>query len=277
VGAGNYDVIYGGKGDDVIVGGNKAELIVGGTGIDAAVFNGNLARFAVTKVDGTYTVSDKTGIYGTDTLTNVESLSFTDFTVNLTVQASAASIAAPVLQRLEELYVAFFNRIPDADGLAYWIGQFKNGSTINQIADIFYSAGASAQYSSLTGFSTSMTNTDFINVFYKNVLGRPEGADAGGLAYWSAKLADGSSIRSSLASDILTAAHTFKGDATFGWVADLLDNKAAVANNIAVNWGLNYSTDAYTHGVAIAAAVTPTSTATAIALIGLTTTDMHLG
>jgi Ca2+-binding RTX toxin-like protein len=62
------------------------------------------------------------------------------------------------------------------------------------------------------------------NVFYKNVLGRAEGADAGGLSYWNGKLADGSSTRWSLAQDILASAHTFKGNATYGYVADLLDN-----------------------------------------------------
>ncbi len=76
-----------------------------------------------------------------------------------------------------------------------------------------------------------------LEAFYKNVLGRPEGADAGGLAYWNGKLSSGESTRSSLANDILGSAHTFKGDATWGWVADLLDNKIAVANKIAIEWG----------------------------------------
>jgi hypothetical protein len=277
IGTALSDSMIGNGANNVLTGGSGNDSMDGGAGTDTAVYSGNLANYTLTKTGGSYSAAANTGIDGTDTLSNIESLKFTDFTVNLEIQASAASIAPSTLQRLEELYVAFFNRIPDADGLAYWIGQFKNGSTVNQIADIFYSAGASATYSSLTGFSTSMTNTDFINVFYKNVLGRPEGADAGGLAYWSGKLADGSSSRSSLASDILTAAHTFKGDATYGWVANLLDNKAAVANKIAVNWGLNYNTDAYTHGVTIAAAVTSTSTDAAIALVGLTASDMQLG
>lgn len=125
----------------------------------------------------------------------------------------------------------------------------------------------SSTFSALTGFSTSMTNEDFLNVFYKNVLDRLEGADAGGLAYWNSKLADGSSTRSSLANDILDSAHTFKGNPTWGWVANLLDNKIAVANTIAVEWGLTYNTDAYTRGVVIAAASTPNDTTKALRLV----------
>ncbi len=136
--------------------------------------------------------------------------------------------------------------------------------------------GASSTFASLTGFSTSMTNEDFLNDFYKNVLGRPEGAEAGGLAYWNGKLADGSSTRSSLANDILESAHSFKGNPTWGWVADLLDNKIAVANKIAVEWGLTYNTDAYTRGVAIAAAITPTDTLAALALVGVSAADLNI-
>jgi hypothetical protein len=79
-------------------------------------------------------------------------------------------------------------------------------------------------------------------------------------------------------STILSSAHTYKGDATLGWVADLLDNKITVANQFAVDWGLNYNTpsESITQGMAIAAAVTPTSTTAAIALIGVSATDMEI-
>ena len=74
-----------------------------------------------------------------------------------------------------------------------------------------------------------MINADFVTVVYKNVLGRPDGADAEGLAYWSGKSADGIASRGALVSTILDSAHTYKGDASFGFVADLLDNKITVA------------------------------------------------
>jgi hypothetical protein len=80
-------------------------------------------------------------------------------------------------------------------------------------------------------------------------------------------------------STILDSAHTFKGSPTFGYVADLLDNKIAVAKRIAVDWGLNYlSADAsISNGMAIAAAVTPTDTSAAIALVGVSPANINLG
>jgi len=75
----------------------------------------------------------------------------------------------------------------------------------------------------------------------------------------------------------LSSAHAFKGDATWGWVADLLDNKVAVASKIAIEWGLTDNTDAYSKGAAIASAITPTDTAVALALVGVADADLNLG
>ena len=143
------------------------------------------------------------------------------------------------------------------------------GMGIDTITQAFYSAGV--QYAALTGFSATMTNADFVNVVYRNVLGRTGGADAGGLAYWSGELESGRASRGSLVSTILDSAHTFKGDATWGWVANLLDNKFAVARQVAVDWGLNYLTPdaSVSNGMAIAKAVTPTDISAAIALVGI--------
>ena len=272
-----HNTINAGAGDDDIYAGPGNDTIDGGAGIDSAVYVGNVSNYTVTKGASSYTVTDKARADGTDTLTNIERLQYGDKTINLTVQSQAAAAPRADVVRLSELYVAFFNRLPDADGLSYWIGQKVGGQSIDQIAETFYNAGV--QYSSLTGFSASMSNTAFIDVIYKNVLGRAEGADAGGLAYWNAKLVDGSATRGSLVSTILDSAHTFKGNKDYGYVADLLDNKIAVAQTFAIDWGLNYNTanDSITNGMAIAAAITPTSTAAAISLIGVDPTALHLG
>ena len=274
-GLGN-DFLIGNAVNNVLRGNAGNDSLDGGEGTDTAIFNGTLSNYMLNKAGGTYTVQAKAGTDGTDTLIAVESLRFTDKTVNLTVQAKAAAAPQADVIRLTELYVAFFNRVPDADGLAYWIEQKSAGQSISQIADVFYSAGV--QYANLTGFSASMSNGDFVNVVYRNVLGRPGGADAEGLAYWSGLLADGKATRGSLVSTILDSAHTFKGNATFGFVADLLDNKYAVAKTFAIDWGLNYNTPAesISQGMAIAAAITPTSTAAAISLIGVSAADMVL-
>jgi serralysin len=274
--AGN-DALTGDAGNNSFVGRAGNDSIDGGGATDTANFSGSLVNYTLTGSGGSYTVRANSGSDGTDTLSNIEALKFADKTVNLTIQAIAAAAPQADVQQVEELYVAFFNRVPDADGLAYWLGQMSAGQSINQIAEAFYSAGI--QYSSLTGFSSGMSNADFVNVVYRNVLGRSDGADAGGLAYWTEELASGQATHGSLVSTILSSAHTYKGDATWGWVPDLLDNKISVANQFAVTWGLNYNTpdESIARGMAIASAVTPTDTAAAIALIGVLASDMNLG
>ena len=249
--------------------------IDGGLGLDTSIYSKPYSNFRVKRnSDGSTSV---TGNGVSDTLVNIERLQFSDKTINLTVQAKAASAPPADVTRLVELYTAFFNRIPDADGMSFWIDEMKSGKTINQVAESFYNAGVN--YSSLTGFSLTMKNADFINVIYKNVLGRKDGADAGGLSFWETEITSGRATRGTLVTDILDSAHTFKGNATWGWVADLLDNKITVAKKFSIDMGLNYNTpeESITKGMAIASAITATDTSAAVTLIGVTEANLHLG
>ena len=206
----------------------------------------------------------------------VEILEFSDYVLNFSIQDKAAAIDGSDLIRLEELYIAFFNRTPDADGLEFWIDALELGQSITEIAEQFYNAGI--QYSEVTGYSPDMSSDDFIHTVYRNVLGRA-GADQGGLDFWNDALTSGTSSRGSLVDDILDAAHTYKDDQEWGWVVDLLENKAEVATKLAVEWGLNNKTpeEAISQGMAIAAEVSPDSIADAIALTGLALDSIDLG
>jgi Ca2+-binding RTX toxin-like protein len=272
--AGN-DILNGEDGDDNFIAGVGDDKIDGGNGVDTVIFKEKFKDYEITKTTNGFTVKYKyfTSSEGSDSITNVEHLKFADLDLNLTVKNKSSKIDPSDLKTLIELYIAFFNRTPDADGMSYWIDQVNAGKSISMIADAFYTIGASDQFKALTGFSTTMSNEDFINTFYRNVLGRDQGADEGGLAYWNSMLSNGSSTRSTLAKDILTAAHTFKGNAEFGWVADLLDNKVAVGKTIAVDWGINMTNNAYERGVEIANAVTTTDTSYAIRLVGFLTAE----
>jgi len=81
-----------------------------------------------------------------------------------------------------------------------------------------------------------------------------------------------------LVTNILDSAHTFKGDKTWGWVADLLDNKIVVAKKFSIDMGLNYNTpeESITKGMAIASAITATDTSAAVTLIGVTEANFLL-
>jgi len=270
VGTAGDDRLGGTAADESFTGGPGNDVLTGGGGTDTARYAGARADYRLFNAGSTITVTDKQSARdGIDSLSQIERVAFSDMTVNLGIGANARTISAGQLKLLQELYVAFFNRVPDADGLSYWIDQARGGQQVQSIAESFYSAAL--LYPSLTGYSAAMGSGDFVNLVYRNVLGRSEGADAEGLAYWRGALDSGAQSRGQLVTTILASAHSFKGRSDFGWVADLLDNKAAVAQAFAVDMGLNYNTaeQSIQQGMAIAAAVTPTSTAAAISLIGV--------
>jgi serralysin len=270
----------GGSGNDVLIGNDAAnrleggggnDTIDGGAGTDSLAYSAPISGFKVTYANGTATVTGA----GTDTAVNFEKIVFSDRSIDLGVSAAASHVSSASLTKVIELYTAFFNRVPDGEGMEYWLGRVAAGVSVSSIANSFYEAAV--QYSSLTGYSASMSNANFVDVIYRNVLGRTS-ADAEGLAYWTTALASGAETRASLVDTILASAHTFKGNATYGWVADLLDNKALVGKVFAVDLGLSFNTpeQSISQGMAIAAAVTPTSTSAAIALIGVQPSDIHL-
>jgi V8-like Glu-specific endopeptidase len=272
------DVLSGTVADENLRGGGGADWVNGMGGTDTAVYVGSRNEYRLGNAEFGFTVADlRPGRDGNDNLANMERVVFSDMTVNLGIGAESRTLAPYQVKTLEELYLAFFDRVPDADGLAFWMTQTRAGQSIDQTADAFYAAALI--YPTLTGYNASMGSADFVNVIYRNVLGRAEGADAGGLAFWTQALDSGTETRGSLVTDILYSAHTFKGDATWGWVANLLDNKAYVAHKFAVEMGLGYITPAASiaHGMEIAGAVTATDTSLAIALIGVSDTFSTLG
>ena len=261
-------------GADKLLGGAGNDSLDGGIGTDTAIYTGNLSNFVITKTVTGLTLKDNTGANGTDTVKNIDQLKFDDATINLTIQSKTATthIASATLKVIQELYVGFFKRIPDADGLEYWIDQYKAGKTINQIADAFYDAGV--QYSSTTGYSATMTSAEFIKIVYANVLGRT-GSTAPNtteIDFWNQKLIAATETRGSVVTTMLDTVHTqYANDPQWGWVGKLLDNKAAVASKVAVEWGITYNDPSIsiTKGMEIASAVTVDSVTEAINLVGV--------
>ncbi len=274
------DIIVGNQLDNRIEGGLGADTIDGGLGTDTTVFAGDRNDYSLMglSISSRLDMSIKNNkiVSDRDVTIGVERYEFRDMRIDLTVGDTARAVGATAVKNIAELYVAYFNRIPDSEGMNYWLQQFKSGVSIDTIGKSIYAAAISPTFSALTGYSSSMSNVDFIRTIYKNVLGRNE-VDQGGLDYWNSALSKpegsvGAETRGTLINTILNAAHGFKNDATYGWVANLLDNKFTVANYFAIEQGISYLTpeENYQRGVAIAAAVTPIDTKAAISLIGVT-------
>ena len=271
-GSAGSDTINGLGGSDTITGAGGNDSIDGGTGSDTAMFTGDRSQYQLSRSGGTIQVPDTVGGRdGTDTLTNVETLRFADRTVDLTMGSRVQGLPAASLKTLEELYVGFFNRVPEASGLGYWIDLVKGGLPLTSVADQFYAAGVQFGL-----YPASMTNAQFIQEIYKNVLFRPPGSatapNADEIAYWNNRLVKGLDTKGTMVLQMLHDVHAgFENHPVYGFVAASLNNKALVANYYAVAQGLGYL-DAQTNisfGVQLAAAITPTDTSAAIALIGV--------
>ncbi len=102
-----------------------------------------------------------------------------------TPQATPIAVATPRTRRAEvaRLYLAYFLRKPDEEGLEYWVGVRQSGRSLAQISAEFV---GSNEFRMRYG---SLSNRQFVELIYGNVLGRS--ADAGGLEYWKGALERG--------------------------------------------------------------------------------------
>lgn len=98
-------------------------------------------------------------------------------TASLANSAEASMLVEPV----NRLYAAYFERSPDAGGLQFWVGRLRGGAGLGAVSAAFAS---SAEF---VGTYGSLSDQAFVDLVYRNVLGR--NADAGGLAYWTGQLA----------------------------------------------------------------------------------------
>jgi hypothetical protein len=81
------------------------------------------------------------------------------------------------------LYLGFFKRIPDSGGLKGWVAQLRTGTSINTIASAFT---RSQEFQNTYG---ALTNSEFITLVYRNVLGRAP--DTAGFNDWTSRLNGG--------------------------------------------------------------------------------------
>ena len=105
----------------------------------------------------------------------------------------AAGVWAPDPAAVDAMrfYETAFDRLPDADGLSFWIGARHGGLTPSQMAEAFT---GSAEFAARYG---APSNEGFVERLYLNALDRP--ADAEGLAHWADCLDSGDLSRAEVA------------------------------------------------------------------------------
>jgi len=113
-------------------------------------------------------------------------------------------------ENVTKLYVATFNRAPDANGLQYWVA---TGIALEDIASSFFD-----QNETKALYPDGYSNIDFINNIYINLFGHSP--DQAGLTYWQDKLDNNLISKSKF---ILAVENGALGDDKA-----ILDNKSAV-------------------------------------------------
>ncbi|MEM1429364.1 MAG: DUF4214 domain-containing protein [Pseudomonadota bacterium] len=182
--------VWGTSADDVMTGGTGNDTLFGDAGQDTLELQAGIDAYAVT-VDASSTVrlSDRgRAETGQDVLTQVEAVSFAagnaalpDGRLDLDALTGIADLTVAEITTFTEMYIAYFDRAPDALGLFYWGTRFSEGMTLAEIAESFF-----VQPETRALYPSDMANSDLVREAYENFFERaPDGA---GWAYWTAEL-----------------------------------------------------------------------------------------
>lgn len=227
------------SGDDVVIGGGGNDSIDGGSGVDTAKYAGTATHFSVTINKGSATiVTDRKGIEGTDSLLNVENIDFQTGTkdINLDILDGVVNVSSSDLLAFIEMYIAYFNRAPDAEGLFYWGTRLSEGMSKEQIAKSFY-----VQPETQALYPNPDDTEGFVTSVYNNFLGRAP--DAEGFAYWVNELDTGSISQPLFLLAIINGAKAATGNPDD---VDYFTNKANIGAYFSVIKGMSDTDNAKT-------------------------------
>jgi hypothetical protein len=142
-------------------------------------FPGVRADYSITETADGYQVAELAGGGATAVPRNAR-LRFADVSVGLDLDGVAGQVF--------RLYRAAFDRVPDGQGIGYWIGQMDRGLDPALVAGAFI---ASSEFKARYG--TGLSDPDYIGKLYRNVLHRD--GDPAGQAFWSGQLQGGAATR----------------------------------------------------------------------------------
>ena len=225
------DTLRGLAGDDTLSGGAGDDLLDGGAGRDTAFLSGKQSSYTLTLSPTGTTITDRRADgNGTDTLVDME---FLDFDTNLfggPVElfklAGSATLSQDRFESFIELYIAYFNRAPDAGGLAFWGTAFADGITLEEMASLFI-----GQPETEAAYPPGTSNAVFAETVYNNVLGRAP--DPGGFDFWVGLLNAGSVARDQFILQVLRGAKApASADDSPDLIAQRLADQEFLANKV---------------------------------------------
>lgn len=240
---GDNDTFSAHAGDDVIDG-------LGGT--DTLTLTGDQSQYTLTLLSDSLILMDRVaGRDGTDTLLNIEQLDFQSGAstvgngfLDMGSLSAITTLAPEELEGIIELYIAYFNRAPDAVGLAFWGNSFAKGVGMQEMAAMFID-----QDETRATYPDQMSNTELATAVYHNVLGRIP--DAEGFEFWVNHLDSGNLGRDTFILEVLGGTKVDPlPDATPSHIANLardkqyLADKTDIGTYFAVHKGMSDLNDA---------------------------------
>jgi len=181
------NTLTGGAGNDTLDGGASNDTINGGAGIDKVIFSSTRASYSITKTSTGFDVSGSAD--GTDTLTNIERLHFTDKKIALDLNG-ASGMTAKILGA-----VFGAESLANRSYVGIGLNLLDGGMSYQDLMQLALNAKLG------NGFST----TNEVTLLYQNLLGvQPS---AGDLSYWTSAVNSGQFTQASLA--VMAADTTF--------------------------------------------------------------------
>lgn len=243
-GTADAETLDGLGGDDRIEGLGGDDVIDGGEGQDTAVFSGSQADYTLVLQGGLTQIADRRADgNGTDTLTNIEFLDFDqnlfDTPFSLEQFTGATQLSESDYRTFIELYIAYFNRAPDAVGLNFWATSFASGVSLAEIANLFID-----QEETRASYPDTLTTDALVSTVYNNVLGRIP--DQLGFDFWVDTLNSGAVGQDQFILEVLRGAKAAPpADATAAFVAQVqadqqfLESKIDIGVYFAINRGMS--------------------------------------
>ena len=186
---GSSALTVGGPGDDVLEGGPGNDAFDGMGGIDTVITEGAQSNYTLEISSSGLVLEDRRADgQGRDTLANVEFLDFgaeilllSGGPMQLGAFDSGVSISQGDFEQIIELYIAYFDRAPDAVGLLFWANAFAEGLSLDGMAAQF-----TPQPETQAAYPPGTTNEAFVTTIYDNVFGRTP--DQAGFDFWVGQL-----------------------------------------------------------------------------------------
>jgi hypothetical protein len=162
-GLGGNDLLNGLSGNDLIWGGAGNDSIDGGLGVDTAYYFNPSSNFKLSFSSDKVTLTDNLSWEGTDTLSNIERLNFSNRDVIIETKSHVSYQALP--SELYQFFITAFNAAPGVSYMDQLAEAYNYGLSVKQIVDIFTTK---KQFTDV--YSPSLSHLDLATQLVTNIV-----------------------------------------------------------------------------------------------------------